>query len=96
MLPDGGKTCQSLIKETFLPCSNSIDDINVDNLSICVRERKKDGSKTYIYDKRYIMGDERIQEMRIISAKDYVEFVRQSDKTIKVLEKIRTKFILQT
>ena len=42
------------------------------------------------------MGDERIQEMRIISAKDYVEFVRQSDKTIKVLEKIRTKFILQT
>jgi len=45
-----------------------------------VRERRKDGAKTYIYDKRYIMGDERIQEMRIISAKDYVEFVRQSDK----------------
>jgi len=34
--------------------------------------------------------------MRIISAKDYVEFLRQSDRQIKVLEKIRTKFFVET
>jgi hypothetical protein len=59
-IPDGGKVTQSIIKETFLPCSNSIDDVNIDNLSICVRERRKEGSRIYTYDKRYIMGDERI------------------------------------
>lgn len=60
VVPDGGLVTQSKIKETFLPCSNSIDDINVDKLSICVREREKNGSKIYTYDKRYIMGDQRI------------------------------------
>ena len=34
--------------------------------------------------------------MRIISAKDYVEYVRDSDKSIHALEKIRTKFLVDT
>lgn len=76
IIPNGGKVTQSILKETFLPCSNSIDDVNLDNLSICVRERRKEGGRIYTYDKRYLVGDERIQEMRIISAKDYLEYVR--------------------
>ena len=42
------------------------------------------------------MGNERIQELRIISAKDYIEYVRQSDKSVPVLQKIRTKFFVET
>lgn len=48
-------------------------------MSICVRERKKNGSKIYNYEKRYVLEGERIQELKIITAKDYVEFVRASD-----------------
>lgn len=95
-MPKDSLVTQSTIKETFLPCSNSIDDVNIDNLSICVRERSKNGSKIYHYEKRYILGNERIQELRIISAKDYIEFVRQSDKSVPVLQKIRTKFFVET
>ena len=51
---------QSTLKETFLPCNNSIDDVNLDKLSICVRERIKNGSKIYHYEKRYVLGNERI------------------------------------
>lgn len=84
----------SYFNEHFLPSHTTIDDVNMDQLSICVRERKKNGSKIYNYDKRYVLEGERIQELRIISAKDYVEFVRSADNTLAPLHKLRSKFIV--
>ena len=84
----------SQINEHFLPSHSTIDDVNIDQLSICVRERIKNGSKIYNYDKRYLLEKERIQELRIISAKDYVEFVRSADNSLRSLQKTRSKFIV--
>lgn len=68
----------STITEYFMPIYRTFDDAehHADQLSICIRERKKNGQKTYNYKKRYMIGDERIQEIRIITAKEYVEYQR--------------------
>lgn len=79
-----------------MPSHDTIDDVTVDYLSICVRERRKDGSKFFNHEKRYMLEGERIQEMKIISAKEFVEYVRSSDSALKPLEKIRQKFIVDT
>lgn len=40
--------------------AHTSDDINFDQLSICVRERIKDGAKIYNYEKRFMLEGERI------------------------------------
>lgn len=42
------------------------------------------------------MEGQRIQEMKIISAKEYIEYVRGCDTTLHTLEKLRSKFIFDT
>lgn len=50
----------SYFNEHFLPSHSTIDDVTHDQLSICVRERKKNGSRIFNYEKRFIFEGERI------------------------------------
>lgn len=77
------------LTEYHLPSNDTIDDVSRDQLAICVRERKKDGSKLFNYEKRFLVEGEQIKEMRVLSAKEYVEYVRTSCPTMKPLKKLR-------
>jgi hypothetical protein len=65
-------------------------------MSICVRQRSKNGAKIYQYEKRYKLEGERIGELRVITAKEFIEYQRSKDETIPELHKTRIKFIKDT
>ena len=60
--------------------------------SICVRKREKEGMANFNYEKRLVLGGERIQEMRKISAREYVQMIKNRDQDAIPLIKTRTIF----
>jgi len=71
------------ILETFLPVPAIDASLGHANASACVRRRDKNGFHMYTYEKRFIAEGERIQEMRSISPKEYLEFLScKDDSTI--------------
>ena len=90
------KSSSFLLKETFLPNHQTIDDIDKDQMEIKIRRRQRYMTKTYQYEKRYTLEGERIQELRIISARDYIEMNRARDPAKAELHKVRTRFVYDT
>ena len=85
------------IKETYIKLPHEEEeDVHRQNVTACVRERKKHGLTLYNYEKRYVVGDERIQEMRTISAKDFVDYQKIRLETKQTLLKERTTFAYKT
>lgn len=65
-------------------------------MSIMVKQRKKNGTNTYNYEKRFMRDGERVQEMRILPAKDYVELLRSACTHKLKLEKQRKYFVYKS
>lgn len=57
--PDKQQVEKSHIIESFFPLQ-CVDDHTGDKMTLCVRQRSKNGAKIYNYEKRYIIGGERI------------------------------------
>ena len=60
--------------------------------SICVKKREKNGLKNFNYEKRMIVDGERIQEMRNLSAREYMQLIKNHDPNTVPLKKVRTIF----
>ena len=63
-LPEGIRSSTLKITETYLNAPPSIRFES--DVSACVRKRQRGGIETYNYEKRWMRGKERIQEMRNI------------------------------
>ena len=59
-----------------------------------MRESRKNGQKTFNHEKRHIHDGQRLQELRIISLREYKELINSADKQMVPLHKIRQKFLL--
>jgi len=97
VLPDEIRSEKLTIYETYINVPIRLyEDLHRENITICVRERKKNGLKVYNYEKRYNVGDERIQEMRSISAREYFSYCKNKSETTVTLHKERICFVYQT
>ena len=85
------------ILETFLKVpENEKEDTHKKNLTICVRKRMKEGFILHNYEKRYQLGGERIQEMRSITARKYLELLDNSSESRAPILKERVCFLHDT
>jgi len=96
-LPEDVKTEKMKILETYLNVpADELADRKKQNITVCVRQRSKQGATVYNYEKRYMVGHERIQEMRQITAKDYIDLLKNKSDYRAPLLKERTCFVFQT
>lgn len=85
------------ILETYLKLDKSkLRDQMKQNMTACVRQRKKQGLLLHNYEKRYTVGSERIQEMRSITAKEYFHHVKNKSNERGSILKERTCFVYKT
>ena len=76
-IPRDIKTQTLKIEEHYL---NIPEDSNA--TSICVKSREKNGLKNYNYEQRMIVDGERIQKMRNLSAREYMQLIKNQDTNI--------------
>ena len=86
--PEDIHTETIIIKETYLKRQKNDDE----NSSVCVRSRQRNGLTIFNYEKRLTRDGQRIQEMRTISAQEYLQLKQDMDKDSMPLVKTRTLF----